>query len=179
MNFVFCRTVKPKDPKVNDRLYAAIRARKCLNCLGPEYHVAQKCVKPSQCGIDGCVEKHHKLLHGADFTRVRSMTTGLQKDADNVKKAQEAAGVARTDRSGNQTKKVTFGNQRRGRSGSRNRGNQSRDRSRSGSRGPNRNWQKQQGKNGARAAKEEAGTASTATATSTKAAPVAAESTTQ
>ena len=157
----FCRNVKPKDPNVNQRLYAVIRARKCLNCLGRDYHVATKCEKPSQCGIDGCVEKHHKLLHGADFNRVKSMTQGLQTAAENAKKAQEAAAVAKADKQGNQHRRVTF--RRQGRSGSRNRNNrsQSRDRSRSGSRGPKKNGQNQQGKNGVRSAAEDTGATTT------------------
>ena len=170
----FCRSFKPGDPKANERLYAAIRARKCLNCLGPDYHVAQQCPKQSQCNVDGCVRKHHKLLHGADFNRVRSMTESLQRHQTNIKKAQEAKAqdsgeVAKAGNQQNrqQPKNVRWKNsgQQRGRSGSRGRNNQQRNRSTS--RGPNQQRQNQQGSGGARAAAEEPGKAAATTPTPT------------
>ena len=152
----FCKNVKPNDPGVNQRLYAAVKNRKCLNCLGPEYHVSSKCVKPSQCGIDGCVRKHHKLLHGADFNRIKTMTEGLQRSAENAKKTQEAAEAAKAgNQQSSQPRRVKFNNTsgQRGRSGSRGRNNQARRRSSSrGSGGPRRN---QQGEGSTRAATED------------------------
>jgi hypothetical protein len=163
----FCKQIRPGDPGVNQRLNAAVRNRKCLNCLGPEFHVSSKCEKPSQCGIDGCLQKHHKLLHGADFTRIKAMTEGLQRSVDNAKKSAEEAKAGKqiNNQQGGQPKKVKF--KPRGRSNSRGRNNQSRGRS--NSRGPNQR-QQQQGGGSARAANEDTTTGGVATSSPSSAA---------
>ena len=95
-------------------------------------------------------------MKDADFNRIKTMTEGLQRSAENAKKTQEAAEAAKAgNQQGSQPRRVKFNNTsgQRGRSGSRGRNNQARRRSSSrGSGGPRRN---QQGEGSTRAATED------------------------
>ena len=65
-----CENPLKKSP--NELLKIAVRNQKCLNCLGKDPHRAFECSKPP-CGQSGCIQRHHKLLHGADFSKLNEI----------------------------------------------------------------------------------------------------------
>jgi hypothetical protein len=60
-----CPTLTPLSPI--QRLKLVIDRRLCKNCLGSNSHIALNC-RNSPCGINGCLEKHHSLLHKEEST---------------------------------------------------------------------------------------------------------------
>ena len=48
----------------------AIFSNKCIKCLGRDFHISSKCEKRG-CRKEGCIEDHHTLLHGADFSKIK------------------------------------------------------------------------------------------------------------
>lgn len=65
-----CKNPLRKGP--NELLRIAVRNQKCLNCLGVNRHRAYEC-RREPCGVSGCVQRHNKLLHGADFKNLRDI----------------------------------------------------------------------------------------------------------
>ena len=50
-----------RNMSVNDRYAAVRKQRLCYGCLG-KGHAIKDC-KVNACGINGCIEKHNRLLH--------------------------------------------------------------------------------------------------------------------
>ena len=76
---------------VRDRWNLARRLQLCFRCLG-ENHQGDSCPRSRTCGLDGCEDQHHRLLH--------KQASGEQRAADNTEVKQAAIGKSNYSRSG-------------------------------------------------------------------------------
>jgi len=53
---------------VSKRWECAKKFKLCFRCLG-EGHQGQSCYRSRLCGLDGCQEVHHRLLHSPVFKK--------------------------------------------------------------------------------------------------------------
>ena len=74
----------------------------CLRCLG-EGHLGQHCYRSRVCGISGCQEFHHRLLHSAELpvpggsVNEHKQTTKYQDKRQSQNKSQQVSNVAFSD----------------------------------------------------------------------------------
>lgn len=62
-NHALYRCFMFKRKPANERVDIAHRAEQCFACLAGNDHRQRNCKAARECGIDGCKETHHQLLH--------------------------------------------------------------------------------------------------------------------
>ena len=79
----------PNNRSANSILKSCIKAKVCFNCLRENTDHRSRACPHGSCQVDGCMEKHHTLLHNAEWKRMAE----LQEEAKNEleKKAQVKA----------------------------------------------------------------------------------------
>ena len=76
-------------------LKSCIRHKACYNCLRKDAdHIAQVCTM-GKCQADGCQQKHHTLLHGADFHRIRELQQEVNDKVEKVAQARATKAQAK------------------------------------------------------------------------------------
>jgi hypothetical protein len=67
-----------KSRTVDKRWELAKRYGLCYRCLGDD-HLGNQCPRNRECGLNGCKDTHHRLLHGTEKKR-RSPTEGRREE---------------------------------------------------------------------------------------------------
>ena len=70
--------------EIPKRWDCAKRLKLCFRCLG-EGHVGQHCCQTRVCGLNGCQEVHHRLLH----QQVESISSGVTESENKHSKGQD------------------------------------------------------------------------------------------
>ena len=86
-----------KQMEIQSRWDCAKQNKLCFRCLG-DRHLGQFCNRTRVCGIDGCKEIHHRLLH-----KVRSVLPGGHSRGMEGKKKEELPPVNKQDDSANES----------------------------------------------------------------------------
>ena len=112
----------PTNRSATSMLKSCIKARACYNCLRTNAgHVANACTF-GKCQVSGCMDKHHTLLHGADFSKIRE----LQQEVNEKREKQEQAKAAKLEAKAtqgegqSQATHSAQGKQKKGKKGGRN-----------------------------------------------------------
>ncbi|MCG8077511.1 MAG: DUF1759 domain-containing protein, partial [Candidatus Thiodiazotropha taylori] len=70
-----------KQKSVSDRWDTSKQSQLCFRCLG-DGHNGKSCPRSRQCGINGCKQLHHRLLHRSESTRPMSTLSDKSKQSD-------------------------------------------------------------------------------------------------
>ncbi|KAG5866637.1 hypothetical protein JTB14_021816 [Gonioctena quinquepunctata] len=68
---------------VNDIWNAVTQNKLCISSSNPNHRV-NDCSNEKKCTVDGCVLKHHNLLHKTNRSEVRGKTLGQQRVRENI-----------------------------------------------------------------------------------------------
>ena len=97
-----CMAFRVMEP--SKRWGIAKRADLCYRCLG-RGHAGKDCNRDRECGIDGCKQHHHHLLHDEQKIRMTNRQKASKGDAPNSQGA--ATGTGKTDTSPRDSSHVT------------------------------------------------------------------------
>ena len=99
-------------------LKSAIKARACYNCFRVNSGHKHTDCPHGHCKKDGCTQKHHTLLHGADWQKIRDLQIEVREESDKraqvkAAKAEAAANAAQGDTSNSTQQNSNSGGNRK------------------------------------------------------------------
>ena len=95
-----CKNDGPKPRTANSILISCMQYNACYNCLRKNAgHRAEDCTA-GHCQKPGCVRKHHTLVHGADFHKMRELREKAQQKKEAAEKKRAAKAAKREEEGG-------------------------------------------------------------------------------